>query len=744
MKQLFTFFVLTSCHLLCGAQATSLTVDNQTPGWLSSKINYGDQQTVENLTITGYLNAEDLSFVGILMQKQNLSKVLDLSDAKIVGVSKKEDNSIAFNNIFSLTDSVRLDKLLLPTSIDVPVPTTRVQPLKYVYVNTLVYGSSECNIFNNALWGCYSGTYGSCGAPKELILREGVDSIADYACDSRYGGGIGPESIALPSSLKYIGKCAFVNCKLIQELDFPPNIEEIGFEAFYETSFLPDTLRLPMSLKKYFTRSFPIKNSQVVYIPNSVSEIDNTYETYSNTFNTWTTHDHITYTNNYIWIIECATPPKIKYSYEKCLKSSTLYIPRGSYAEYSTKKPYQYAKLKELVPIKNVSFYGKAFSRYVGDEFKITPELSPTGANHYHFIWYSSNQQVAEISADGLIKTLSCGETVITVRDEISGCSASFTLDVYLHVTEISLISEAMIKLGEKIILKPQLEPQGQTNENVIWKTSDPSVAVVDEKGVVSAVGLGVCNIMATAVDGGLSATCEVRVIQSVESIDIEKDIVVVNGSLFNLDAKILPKNVWDPRVEWSISDPAVVEIYANRNEFIDGYWSVRFRALAPGTSTITVTSVENPKIQVECAVTVIQPVTGITLNKSCLELTEDESEQLIATIAPENASDKSVTWTSSDLSVAMISPNGTVYAVKPGRATIMATTGDGGFVALCKVVVNEISGVENVTIDLNEHVKIFNLQGIMLFEGEYSDANVPSGTYIIVSQNRSFKQYIR
>ena len=95
MKQILTLFMLTISYMLCGAQATSLTIDNQTPGWLSSKINYGDQQTVENLTITGYINSTDLSFIGTLIQKQKLSKSVDLSEAFIVGDAEREDNDIS-------------------------------------------------------------------------------------------------------------------------------------------------------------------------------------------------------------------------------------------------------------------------------------------------------------------------------------------------------------------------------------------------------------------------------------------------------------------------------------------------------------------------------------------------------------------------------------------------------------------------------------------------------------------------
>lgn len=81
MKQIFTFLALSFSYMLCGAQATSLVVDNQTPGWLSSKINYSDQQTVENLTLTGYVNQTDISFISSLMEKHSLNGHLDMTNA---------------------------------------------------------------------------------------------------------------------------------------------------------------------------------------------------------------------------------------------------------------------------------------------------------------------------------------------------------------------------------------------------------------------------------------------------------------------------------------------------------------------------------------------------------------------------------------------------------------------------------------------------------------------------------------
>ena len=83
-------------------------------------------------------------------------------------------------------------------------------------------------------------------------------------------------------------------------------------------------------------------------------------------------------------------------------------------------------------------------------------------------------------------------------------------------------------------------------------------------------------------------------------------------------------------------------------------------------------------------------PVTGVSLNKESLPLGIGESDTLIATINPKNATDKSVTWTSSDSSVASVDNNGKVTAVGEGQAIITVKTNDGGFTATCQVTVHQ------------------------------------------------------
>lgn len=95
--------------------------------------------------------------------------------------------------------------------------------------------------------------------------------------------------------------------------------------------------------------------------------------------------------------------------------------------------------------------------------------------------------------------------------------------------------------------------------------------------------------------------------------------------------------------------------------------------------------------------------VTGVTLNKTTLDLKIGETGQLAATVAPSDATSKDVTWTTSNANVATVDQNGKVTAIGQGTATITATTVDGGKTATCTVTVTQ-SGSSNtvVTIDLS------------------------------------------
>ena len=92
--------------------------------------------------------------------------------------------------------------------------------------------------------------------------------------------------------------------------------------------------------------------------------------------------------------------------------------------------------------------------------------------------------------------------------------------------------------------------------------------------------------------------------------------------------------------------------------------------------------------------------VTGVSLNKASTAIDKGQTEKLVATVAPADAANKKVTWTSSDATVAKVSEDGTVTAVKKGTAKITVTTEDGGFSASCEVTVNGVEQKMPLTLE--------------------------------------------
>ena len=150
-------------------------------------------------------------------------------------------------------------------------------------------------------------------------------------------------------------------------------------------------------------------------------------------------------------------------------------------------------------------------------------------------------------------------------------------------------------------------------------------------------------------------------------------------GAKEQLTATVLPEGATDKTVTWTSSDPTVATV--DENGLVT--------AVAAGAATITATTNDGTSLEASCAVTVVVPAASIALNKTETAIAVEAQEQLTVTVLPEDATDKTVTWTSSDPSVATVDENGLVTAVGNGTATITATTNDGtNLTATCEVTV--------------------------------------------------------
>ncbi|MDL2310195.1 Ig-like domain-containing protein [Parabacteroides sp. OttesenSCG-928-B22] len=254
-----------------------------------------------------------------------------------------------------------------------------------------------------------------------------------------------------------------------------------------------------------------------------------------------------------------------------------------------------------------------------------------------------------------------------------------------VKVTSVAL-SKSTLELveGETETLKATVAPENAANKRVAWKSGDMTIAAVDAEGKIVAVKPGNATITVTSDDGSKTATCAVTVkaaTVSVTGVTLNKTTLsLVQGTNETLTVTVAPENATNKKVTWKSDKADIATVDANG----------KVTAAGVGTATITVTTEDAAKTAT-CLVTVTAKavaVTGVKLNKTSLSLVEGASETLTATVAPENATNKKVTWKSSDLSIAIIDSDGHIAALKPGVIAITATTEDGGKTATCAVTV--------------------------------------------------------
>ncbi len=193
-----------------------------------------------------------------------------------------------------------------------------------------------------------------------------------------------------------------------------------------------------------------------------------------------------------------------------------------------------------------------------------------------------------------------------------------------------------------------------------------------------------------------------------VENVSLnESELSIVEGQKQILTATISPENATNKEVTWKSSDESVATVSETGE----------VTAIAKGDVVITVTTVDGSKTA-RCLFIVEKatiPVTGVSLNKTELSLLTGKKETLIATIVPDEATAKSVTWKSSNEAVATVSETGEVTAISVGTATVTVTTVDGNKTAICEVTVE---APKQYTVKFNTNGGS-TLDDIILNEGE-------------------------
>ena len=301
---------------------------------------------------------------------------------------------------------------------------------------------------------------------------------------------------------------------------------------------------------------------------------------------------------------------------------------------------------------------------------------------------------------------------------------ATYTLADPVSVTGVTLNkSTASLEVGESETLAATVAPANATNKAVIWTSGDNTVATVDSTGKVTGVKAGTATITVTTVDGNHIASCEAAVTEPVNIIGDFSARFNLNGT--TLTVTLIPNvssatvaNLWYTDIENPTALSQARGGYNPGDKNAEGNYIVTIpnAAIGPGgLINLYLATNTGDKGWVAFNINTSTPtnvaVTAVSLNKTVTSLEVGESETLTATVAPDNATNKNITWASSDITVATVDSTGKVTGVKAGTATITVTTEDGSKIAACGVTVTSAEPV-NIIGDFSAR---FNLNGTTL-----------------------------
>ena len=324
----------------------------------------------------------------------------------------------------------------------------------------------------------------------------------------------------------------------------------------------------------------------------------------------------------------------------------------------------------EKLPVERIDLGAMSKTLYINEQFELTAAVIPQDATYPQITWKSSDTDVAKVIGGGIVVSTGLGSCTITATADgqlttclvtvIKSSVGSVTLDTYAK----------SLYVGDWFTLSASVSPSDATFTDITWTSSDVSVATVSDAGVVQAVGDGSAEITATA--DGVSAKCDVSVgTKFVTDVSLNHSSKALHiGEMFALTAYVSPDDAADPAITWKSSDSNIAKV--------NGAGIVE--AKAAGKCTITATSGAK---SASCTITVLEaPAVRVDSVKLAINsntvtiLYVGDTVDLVANVIPSDADDRSLTWSSSDTSIATVSSLGRVDAVAPGDATITVSAG--------------------------------------------------------------------
>ncbi len=336
---------------------------------------------------------------------------------------------------------------------------------------------------------------------------------------------------------------------------------------------------------------------------------------------------------------------------------------------------FKYYDLFVKVPLTGVTLGFNTFTLRNGDSVQLPYAIEPANTNEEVTItWSSDNTGVLQVNQEGVVTAVGPGTANVTVS--ANEFSASCQITVIIPVTGVVISTGALsLNKGQSAQLAASVVPANTTEVPYInWASDNTAVATVDGNGVVTAIGPGYATI--TAYHEAAAAACGVSVFSPMTGIQFtQTDISIIETYTAQLSVIYLPDDTTDPKdTSFMTDNPEVATVDPNGVITAVSVGSCTVTALCNGMSCVA-----------SVTVTELIEVESITLDQGALEFAESgQTAQLHASVLPEDATDASIVWTSTNTLVATVDGAGLVTAV--GGGDCMITASAGGRSASCSV----------------------------------------------------------
>ena len=311
----------------------------------------------------------------------------------------------------------------------------------------------------------------------------------------------------------------------------------------------------------------------------------------------------------------------------------------------------------------------------------------------------------------------------------------------FIDLTSFEL-PETNITIGKGIPILTKLTPLDADYKHIEWSSEDESIATVDEYGIVTGVGIGQTTLNATITDfsgNTFSANCAIIVAAPlVGSITLNKtEAALKPADSVQLTATIAPENASDKAVVWCSSDTNIATVDD----------SGLVTAISVGETEIIATASDGSGVSATCKI-IVEPIFVESLSISPESFTGVECESFIlsVTILPDNATNKNISFSSSNEEVATIDNCRKVTIGEEGTAIIKATTVDGSNLSAECVVTSASSGIDQIFKGEADCCDVFNVSGYLLIkDAKFDDLHrLPDGIYMLRRGNEVIKLYLK